>query len=123
MVMRSAAAVLLLTLFAPSILTMVCGATCVHQEHHAGPAAAEQGCHEQVPSGTGDPALLDGSATVCHEHALPVTAISAEVRIQYVAPAAGHRAPVSALDPWTSVAVASAVVRRSNALPATPLRI
>ena len=85
--MRRAAAVLLLTLLGPSILSAVCDVTCVHHEHHGTKAAAEQSCHEERSSDH-RPALTDGTAAFCHEQAAAVTSISADVRVLNAVPAA-----------------------------------
>jgi hypothetical protein len=78
--MRHAAAVLLVTLLAPSILSAACDLTCVHHEHHGVQAAAGQSCHEERASAHG-PALTDGAATFCHEQGATVTSTSADVRV------------------------------------------
>jgi hypothetical protein len=54
MAMRRAAAVLLVTLWGPSILSAVCDVTCVRHEHHGAQAAAAQSCHQER---TSDPDL------------------------------------------------------------------
>jgi hypothetical protein len=85
--MHHAAAVLLVTLLGPSILSAVCDVTCVHYEHHGAQAAAEQSCHEERSSDNG-PGLTDGIATFCHEQAATVTSTSADVRVLNAAPVA-----------------------------------
>ena len=83
--MRHAAAVLLVTLLAPSILSAACDLTCVHHEHHGVQAAAGQSCHEERASAHG-PALTDGAATFCHEQGVTVTSTSADVRVLNAGP-------------------------------------
>jgi hypothetical protein len=78
--MRRAAAVLLVTLLGPSVISAVCDVTCVHHEHHRTKAAAEQSCHEERASAHG-PALTDGTAAFCHDQAATVTSTSADVRV------------------------------------------
>jgi hypothetical protein len=78
--MRPAAAVLLVTLLGPSILSAVCDVTCLHHEHHGAKAAAEQSCHEERPSDH-RPALTGRTGSFCHEQATTVTSTSADVRV------------------------------------------
>jgi hypothetical protein len=124
MAMRSAAAVLLLVLLGPSILSTVCDVTCVHHEHHAAHAAAEQSCHEPRASNHA-PALTDGTIGSCHEQAENVTATAPDVRVLNAAPVAIELPPafavprphVPVLTPRTSLSPPGIVVHT------TPLRI
>ena len=122
--MRPAAAILLVTLMGPSILSAVCDATCVHHEHHGTkPAAAEQSCHEERSSDH-SPALTDGTASFCHEQATAVTSTSGDVRVLNAAPVAiqvpsalAVPRPVPILPARTSLSPPGIV------LQTTPLRI
>lgn len=122
--MRRAAAVLLVTLLGPSILSAVCGVMCVHHEHHGTKAAAEQSCHEERASDHGT-ALTDGTATFCHEQAATVTSTSADVRVLNAPPAAIQlpsalavpRPHVRVLAPRTALSPPGIVIQT------TPLRI
>jgi hypothetical protein len=122
--MQPAAAVLLVTLLGPSILSAVCDVTCVRHEHHRTKAAAERSCHEERPSDH-RPALTDGTASFCHEQATTVTSTSADVRILNAAPVAIQvpsaravpRAEVSLLPARTSLSPPGIVIQT------TPLRI
>ena len=122
--MRRVAAVLLVTLLGPSILSAVCDVTCVHHEHHGTKAAAEQSCHEERTSDRAA-ALADGTATFCHEQAATVTSTSADVRVLNAAPAAIQlpsalalpRPQVRILAPRTPLSPPGIVIQT------TPLRI
>jgi hypothetical protein len=122
--MRRAAAVLLVTLLGPSIVSAVCDVTCVLHEHHGAQAAAAQSCHEAHRSDHGS-ALTDGTATFCHEQAETVTSTSADVRVLNAAPVtiqltsalAVPRPQVRVLAPRTSFSPPGIVVQT------TPLRI
>ncbi|HKY21174.1 MAG TPA: hypothetical protein VJM31_08145 [Vicinamibacterales bacterium] len=87
MAMRRVAAVLLMTLLGPSILSAVCDVTCVHHEHHGTKVTAEQSCHEERPSQHG-PAVTDGGTSICHEQDTTVTSTSADVRVPNATPVA-----------------------------------
>ena len=87
MYMRPAAAVLLVTLLGPSILSAVCDVRCVHHEPHGTAAAAEQSCHETRPPDH-RPALTDGTFSLCHDQATTFTSTSADVRVLNVPPVA-----------------------------------
>ena len=122
--MRRAAAVLLVTLLGPSIVSAVCDVTCVLHEHHGAQAARDQSCHEERTSDHG-PALTDGTATFCHEQAATVTSTSADVRVLNAAPVAiqipsalaVRRPQVRVLAPRTSLSPPGIVIQT------TPLRI
>jgi hypothetical protein len=122
--MRRAAAVLLVTLLGPSIVSAACDVTCVHHEHHAAQTTAEQSCHEERASDHG-PALTDGTATFCHGQAATITSTSADVRVLNAAPAAIQlpaalavsRPQVRVLAPPTSLSPPGIVIQT------TPLRI
>jgi hypothetical protein len=121
---RRVAAVLLVTLLGPSILSAVCDVTCVHHKHHGTTAAAAQSCHEEQRSDHG-PALMHGTATFCHEQATTVTSTSADVRVLNAAPAAIQvpsalavpRPQVRGLSPRTALRPPGIVIQT------TPLRI
>ena len=124
MAMRSAAAVLLLTLLGPSILSMVCDVTCVHHEHHAARAAAEQSCHEQRGWHHGL-AMSGATAASCHDQAENVTATAADVRIQKAAPVAVQvPSALAVYHPQLSLVARSTSFNPAGiVLQTTPLRI
>ena len=101
--MRPAAAVLLVTLFGPSILSAVCDVTCVHHEHHGTKGAAEQSCHHERPSDHRQ-AMTDGTASFCHEQATTVTSTSADIRVLNAA-LAGIQVPSALAVPRPQVPV------------------
>jgi hypothetical protein len=82
---RRTAAILLVTLLMPFVLSGVCDARCVHHEHHGTQAAAEPSCHEQRPSSQGA-GLTDGTSTLCHEQTPTVASTAADVRLPNAAP-------------------------------------
>jgi hypothetical protein len=82
---RRTAAVLLVTLLMPFVLSVVCDARCVHHEHRGIQAAAEPSCHEERPSSQGA-GLTDGTSTLCHEQAPTVASTAADVRLPNAAP-------------------------------------
>jgi len=84
--MLSAAAVLLMTMIGPTILTTVCDLRCMRHEHHAPHVATSQSCHEERPS-TNGPAMTSGTAGDCHEQAQTFTTIAADSRRLNAAPA------------------------------------
>ena len=122
--MRPAAAVLLVTVLGPSILSAVCDVTCVHHEHHGSKAAAEQSCHQERPSDD-RPALTDGTASFCHQQATTVTSTSADVRVLNGAPVA-IQVPSALAVPRPQVPVLPARISLSPpgiVIQTTPLRI
>jgi hypothetical protein len=76
---RRSAAILLVTLLTPFVLSVVCDARCMHHEHDGAVAAAEQSCHEESPASQGA-GLTDGTSTLCHEQAPSVASTAADVR-------------------------------------------
>ena len=85
--MRSAAALLLVTLIGPSITSVVCDLTCVQHEHHSAQAASAQSCHEEHSSNDG-PVVTSGTAGSCHDQAETFTATAADPRLLKATPVA-----------------------------------
>ena len=85
--MRSAAALLLVTLIGPSIISALCDFTCVHHEHHSPQAASAQACHEQ-PSSNDEPVVAGLSTAFCHDEAEAFATAVAEARLLKGAPVA-----------------------------------
>jgi hypothetical protein len=87
MEMRSAAALLLLTLIGPSILGVLCDFRCVHHKHPSSQSASNKTCHEQ--QGRSDSPVVDAVAgTLCHEQAETFTTTVSESRLLNTAPVA-----------------------------------
>jgi hypothetical protein len=85
--MRSAAALLLVTLVGPSIISALCDFTCVRHEHHSAQAASDQTCHEQQAAKDG-PTVAGGAEGFCHDQVETVTTTVAEARPLKAAPTA-----------------------------------
>ena len=85
--MRSAAALLLVTLIGPSIMSRLCDFTCVHHEHHSPQAASAQACHEQHSSNDG-PVVAGVSTGFCHDETEVSATAVAEARLLKGAPVA-----------------------------------
>ena len=122
--MRPAAAVLLVTLLGPSILSAVCDVTCLHHEHHGAKAAAGQSCHDERPADY-RPVLTDSTGSLCHEQATTVTSTSADVRVLNAAPVA-IQVPLALAVPRPQVRVLPArpfVSPPGIVIQTTPLRI
>jgi hypothetical protein len=121
---RRTAAILLVTLLMPFVLSVVCDARCVHHEHHGTQAAAKPSCHEERPSTQGA-GLTDGTSTLCHEQTSTVASTAADVRLPNAAPViiqlpsalAPSRAQVAVQAPRTSLSPPDIVTHT------TPLRI
>ena len=85
--MRSAAALLLLTLIGPSVISALCDFTCVRHEHHSAQAASDQECHEQHALNDG-PVVAGAAEGFCHDQVETVTTTVAEARLLKAAPGA-----------------------------------
>ena len=85
--MRGAAALLLVTLLGPSVISALCDFTCVRHEHHAAQAASDQTCHEQHASHVG-PVVAGDAKGFCHDQVEPGTTTVAEARPLKAAPEA-----------------------------------
>jgi hypothetical protein len=122
--MRSVAALLLVTLVGPSIISALCDFTCVRHEHHSAQAASSQTCHEQHASDDG-PVVAGAAEGFCHDQVETVTTTVAEARPLKAGPAAVVLpAPVPAYHPHFAVLARN----RSSGPPdfvrqTTPLRI
>lgn len=123
MCMRTAAAILLLTLIGPTIARAICDLTCVHHERGAAQVTSQR-CHEQRPAND-EPAMTDGAARFCHDLPQVFSTTAAH-------PPPLNAAPAAAQLPSVLVAYRpqlSAVTRRPAfgppdfVLQTTPLRI
>jgi hypothetical protein len=85
--MRSAAALLLVTLIGPAIISALCDFTCVRHEHHSAQAASDQTCHEQQAT-TDGPAVAGGAEGFCHDQVETVATTVVEARPLKAAPVA-----------------------------------
>jgi hypothetical protein len=122
--METAAAVLLVTLIGPTILTGVCELTCAYAEHHAARVATAQSCHDQRPSNDGS-AMTSGTAEYCHDQAQSFTTTAADHRLPNAMPVAVQlpSALVVYLLELSLVARRTSLGPPSFALQTTPLRI
>ena len=84
--MRSAAALLLVTLIGPSITSALCDLTCVHHEHHSAQTESAQSCHEQRSND--GPVVTSGTAGFCHDQAETFTTTAADPRLLKATPVA-----------------------------------
>jgi hypothetical protein len=87
--MRLASVLLVVTLIAPSITSVVCDFTCVQHDHHSADAESPQSCHEQGSSIDG-PAVASGAAGSCHEQAENLTTTAADLRVLKATPVVVH---------------------------------
>jgi hypothetical protein len=85
--MRSAAALLLVTLLGPSVISALCDFTCVRHQHHSAQTAPNQTCHEQHTPKDGS-VVAGGAEGFCHDQVKTVTTTVAEARLLTAAPVA-----------------------------------